>query len=258
MRVVTDSADASAQEEIAWLRDQLLRSQRLSTVGTVASGVAHEFNNILTTILNYAKMAQKPNVTPESKNQSLEKIVAASQRAAAIVQGMLGMARGSMRRETIDLCKLVDEVLLLAGKDLSKHRVTVEKVFSGPVVAEVVPMQIEQVLLNLLINARQAMPTGGVIRIEVRENPALALAEISVADSGCGMGPEELGHIFEPFFTTKTPDSENRGGTGLGLSICRQIIDQHRGRIRVQSALGKGSIFTLKLPAHQESVRKAA
>ena len=98
MRVVTDNSEPAVQDEIAWLRDQLLRCQRLSTVGTVASGVAHEFNNILTTILNHAKMAQKPNVTPESKDQSLEKIVAASQRAAAIVHGMLGMARGSMRR----------------------------------------------------------------------------------------------------------------------------------------------------------------
>lgn len=258
MRVVTDNSEPAAQDEIAWLRDQLLRCQRLSTVGTVASGVAHEFNNILTTILNHAKMAQKQNVTPESKDQSLEKIVAASQRAAAIVHGMLGMARGSMRREVTDLCKLVDEALLLAGKDLSKHRVTVEKIYKGPVLAEVVPIQIEQVLLNLLINAKQAMPHGGVVRVEVLENSPLGLAEISVADAGCGMSPGDLGHIFEPFYTTKTPDSDNRGGTGLGLSICRQIIDQHRGRIRVQSALGKGSIFTIKLPAHVESARKAA
>lgn len=258
MRLASESADSTTQEEISWLRDQLVRAQRLSSVGTVASSVAHEFNNILTTILNYAKMAQKANATPESKDQSLEKIVAASQRAAAIVHGMLGMARGSLRREVTDLCKLVDEVLLLAGKDLSKHRVTVEKKYAGQVLAEVVPSQIEQVILNLFINARQAMPSGGTIRIEVKENKGQGLAEISVADTGCGMGPEDLGQIFQPFFTTKTPDEDNRGGTGLGLSICRQIIDQHQGRIRVQSALGQGSIFTLKLPAYHEVSRKAA
>ena len=258
MRVASESLESSAQEEISWLKDQLLKAQRLSTVGTVASGVAHEFNNILTSILNHAKMAQKPTATPESKDQSLEKIVAASQRAAAIVHGMLGMARGSMRRENTDLCKLVEEVLLLGGKDLSKYRITVEKVLPGPVMAEVIAIQIEQVLLNLLINARQAMKNGGKIRIEVRENQARGLAEISVTDSGCGMTPEELGHIFDPFFTTKTPDADNLGGTGLGLSICREIIDQHHGRIRVQSAKGQGSIFTLKLPAHQQTLRQAA
>ena len=142
MRVASESLESSAQEEISWLKDQLLKAQRLSTVGTVASGVAHEFNNILTSILNHAKMAQKPAATPESKDQSLEKIVAASQRAAAIVHGMLGMARGSMRRENTDLCKLVEEVLLLGGKDLSKYRVTVEKVLPGPVMDEVIAIQI--------------------------------------------------------------------------------------------------------------------
>ena len=261
MRAMVEGNEISTEEELTWLRDQLVRAQRLSTVGTVASSVAHEFNNILTTILNYAKLGQKPNANAASKDYSLEKIVVASQRAAAIIHGMLGMARGSLRRENADLCKVVDEVLLLAGKDLTKYRVQVEKKYAGPVHAEVVVAQIEQVLLNLLINARQAMPKGGTIRIEVLENQAQGMAEISVADTGCGMGPKDLGQIFEPHFTTKTPDEDNQGGTGLGLSVCRQIIEQHMGRIRVQSAPGKGSIFTLKLPKKSEAaetIRQAA
>ena len=114
--------------------------------------------------------------------------------------------------------------------------------------AWVVPGQIEQILVNLVINARQAMPTGGRLKIEVRENEAADMAEVKVADTGVGIQPDQLRQIFEPFFTTKEPDEYGRGGTGLGLSVCRQIIEQHQGRIRVESVVGKGSTFTVKLP----------
>jgi signal transduction histidine kinase len=92
------------------------------------------------------------------------------------------------------------------------------------------------------------MPTGGRLRVEVRDNVAQDVVEIKVADTGVGIPPEHLRQIFEPFFTTKQPDEYGRGGTGLGLSVCRQIIEQHHGRIRVESVVGKGSTFTIKLP----------
>ena len=111
-----------------------------------------------------------------------------------------------------------------------------------------VPGQIEQILLNLVINARQAMPRGGRLRLEVRENTQTQMAEIRVSDTGVGIPPEQLRIIFEPFFTTKEPDEHGHGGTGLGLSVCRQIIEQHHGRIRVESVVGKGATFTVKLP----------
>lgn len=256
--MLDEEIESVSAAELDWLKEQLVRAQRLSSVGTLASSVAHEFNNILTTILNYAKMAQKPSASEASKVQALDRIVQASQRAAALVSGMLGMARpGTQKRQMTELNTLVDEVLLLAGKDLSKHRVRVEKK-TVQVSAPVVAAQIEQVLLNLVINARQAMPEGGTIRIETRENKTLGLAEIVVGDSGCGITAEALSHIFEPFFTTKTPDSDGRGGNGLGLSVCRQIIEAHQGRIRVESAPGRGSIFTLKLPLREEPSARAA
>jgi signal transduction histidine kinase len=108
------------------------------------------------------------------------------------------------------------------------------------------------VLLNLIINARQAMTRGGRLKIEVRENERTGMAELSVSDSGMGIPPERLRLIFEPFYTTKEPDEHGHGGTGLGLSVCRQIIDQHQGRIRVESVVGKGSKFTVKLPLKVE------
>ena len=235
------------------LRQQLLQAQKLSSVGALASSVAHEFNNILTTIINYARLALRQQ-DEAGRTQAMEKILKGSQRAATIINSMLGFARNtSTQRQMTDLIALVEETLVLTDKDLSKHRIQVEKKYHGRPQAEIVPAQIEQVLLNLLINARQAMPRGGQLRIEVRENTRTQMVELCIADSGIGIPPDRLRLIFEPFYTTKEPDANGHGGTGLGLSVCRQIIEQHQGRIRVESLVGKGSTFIVKLPimAHE-------
>jgi len=235
--------------EMDVLRQQLLQAQRLSSMGALASSVAHEFNNILTTIINYAKLGLRAEANDAARTEALDKILKGSQRAATIVSSMLGFARNSsMQRDMTDLAKLAEEVLVLTEKDLSKHHVQLEKKFHGRPQAPVVPGQIEQILLNLVINARQAMPRGGQIRIEIGENRQTQMAEIRVSDTGVGIPPEQLRLIFEPFYTTKEPDEHGHGGTGLGLSVCRQIIEQHHGRIRVESIVGKGSTFTVKLP----------
>ncbi len=234
--------------EAETLRQQLLQAQRLSSVGELASSIAHEFNNILTTIINSAKLGLR-NPDPAEKQLAFERVIKAGQRAAVIASGMLGFARKSgTHRQNCDIAGLVEEVLILTEKDLTKHHIQVETRFLSRPTAWVVPGQIEQILVNLVINARQAMPSGGRLRIEVRENPAGDTVEIRVTDSGVGIPPDQLRLIFEPFFTTKQPDEYGRGGTGLGLSVCRQIIEQHHGRIRVESVVGKGSTFTVKLP----------
>jgi signal transduction histidine kinase len=231
------------------LRQQLLQAQRLSSVGTLASSVAHEFNNILTTIINYAKLGLRAAGDDSARTQALDKILKGSQRAATIINSMLGFARSSSsQRQLTDLAALVDEVLILTEKDLTKHRIQVDKQFNGRPQVAVVPAQVEQILVNLIINARQAMPRGGRLRIEVRDNPRNQMAEVRITDTGVGIPAEQLRLIFEPFYTTKEPDEHGHGGTGLGLSVCRQIIEQHQGRIRVESVVGKGSTFTVKLP----------
>lgn len=238
-----------AVNETEQLRQQLLRAQRLSSVGTLASSVAHEFNNILTTLINYAKLGMRPECSDASKQQAFEKILKGSQRAATVISSMLGFARNnSTQRETTDLVALIEEVLILTDKDLSKHQVKIDKRYHSRPQAQVVRGQIEQILLNLIINARQAMSHGGRLTIDVRENPKTQMAEIAICDTGVGIAPDQLRLIFEPFYTTKTPDEQGRGGSGLGLSVCRQIIEQHQGRIRVESVVGKGSKFTVKLP----------
>jgi signal transduction histidine kinase len=248
------SAEVMTQSEAEQLREQLLRAQRLSSVGTLASSVAHEFNNILTTLINYAKLGMRAEASDESKQQAFEKILKGSQRAAVIISSMLGFARnGSTRREMTELGPLLEEVLVLTDKDLSKHQIKVEKRYHNRPKAPVVRGQIEQIFLNLMINARQAMTKGGRLTIDVRENPKTNMAEIAICDSGVGIPPEQLRLIFEPFYTTKKPDDAGHGGSGLGLSVCRQIIEQHQGRIRVESVVGKGSKFTVKLPLETPS-----
>src|SRR5437764_675699 len=158
-RMISDEVMVPSETE--QLREQLLRAQRLSSVGTLASSVAHEFNNILTTIMNYAKLGLRPETDTASRVQALEKILKGSQRAATVISSMLGFARNhSMQRAITDLAALVDEVLILTGKDLSKHQVKVETKFVERPQVPVVRGQIEQILLNLIINARQAMPRG--------------------------------------------------------------------------------------------------
>src|SRR5277367_2298332 len=144
---MTSEETVHIPSETDQLREQLMQAQKLSSVGALASSVAHEFNNILTTIINYAKQAQRPNLEEATRAQALEKILKGSQRAATIISSMLGFARNhSTQREIANIVELVDEVLLLTEKDLSKHQVRVEKKYLANPKAPVVRGQIEQIL----------------------------------------------------------------------------------------------------------------
>ena len=240
----------STEELVEALRRQVVDLQRISALGVLAGSVCHELNNALTPILNYAKLGIR-NPDPDYRRKAFEKILEGAQRASLITTGVLGLARPQTdRRAPTDLVRLVEEVLLLVGKDLSKSRVQPEFRSEGRPVARVNPAQIQQVLLNLLINARQAMPDGGVVRVRVGLDSSGRTAEIQVSDTGVGIPPADLRRIFEPFFTTKVgPDAAGQGGTGLGLSVCRDIVEAHRGRLRAESRIGQGTTFTLRLPA---------
>lgn len=239
-----------AAAEVEALRRQVVALQRVSSLGVLAGGVCHELNNALTPILNYAKLGLR-NPDPEFRQRALEKILEAAGRASAITGGVLGLARPRADRKGVtDLTRLVEEVILLTAKDLSRGRVRLEFQAEGRPHARVNPAQIQQVLINLIINARQAMPRGGTVRVRVGLDPTGRTAEVSIADNGVGIAAEDLVRIFEPFFTTKTgPDSSGLGGTGLGLAVCREIVEEHHGRLRAESRTGQGTTFTLRLPA---------
>jgi signal transduction histidine kinase len=244
--------DLGSRAQIDVLRRQIVALQRISSLGVLAGGVFHELNNALTPILNYAKLGLR-NADPAYRERALARILEASQRAAAITGGMLSLSRpgrDTNHREPIDLNRLVEEVVLLVSKDLARNKVRLEVELMARPFARVNAAQIQQVLINLLINARQAMPSGGVVRLRVAPDPSGRLAELSVIDHGVGIAPENLRRIFEPFFSTKAaPDASGLGGTGLGLSVCRDIVEAHHGRLRAESRLGQGSTFTLILPA---------
>jgi signal transduction histidine kinase len=239
----------SLEEQVAILKDQLAQAQKLTALGELVGTTTHEFNNVLMTIINYAKLGLR-HKDQATREKSFEKILAAGNRAAKMTSGILGMARNrSGKREPTDLVQLVEDTLVLLERELSKYHIAVEKYFKPVPQALISPNQIQQVLLNLLINARQAMPNGGRVVMKIVHDPEQGMVEFSVRDNGSGIAPEHLRRIFDPFFTTKSgPDSSGKGGTGLGLAMCREIIEAHQGRIRVESTVGKGTAFTLKLP----------
>lgn len=244
---------AAAQEQLDWLRDQLTESQRLATIGTIAAVIAHEFNNLLTPVVSYSQyaLASAESDAPDMAliKKALSKSFQGSSKAGKICASMLALARGESSFAEVSVQKLVDEVLLVLARDPRKDGIALRVQVQPGLVVQGDPVQLEQVLLNLLINARHAMlGKGGSLSIKAGTEGDEV--KIQVIDTGPGIPDQLQAKIFEPFFTTKS--TARRGetkGTGLGLAICKEIIEHHKGRIEVTSDVGKGTTFTLALPA---------
>ena len=237
----------SAEQQIKILQEQLLHTQRLAALGELVGTTTHEFNNVLMTILNYAKMGLRYS-DDATREKAFQKILAASQRATQITNSVLGMARNrSQQIEPTSLSTLVEESLILLERELNKYRISVETSLEDVPEVMACGIQIQQVLMNLIINARQAFLEGGRLVIRLEHDSKNQAVNLIVRDFGSGMDPSTLQQIFDPFFTTKQgPDETGKGGTGIGLSSCRDIIEQHGGKIRVESSPGKGTCFTIK------------
>lgn len=242
----------SLEEQVALLQRQLAQCQKLTALGELVSTTTHEFNNVLTTIINYAKLGLR-HKDAATRDKAFEKILAAGERAAKVTNSVLGMARNrSDSLEPTDLAALIEESLVLLEREMRKYRISVETQIGPVPPAHVNGNQIQQVLLNLLINARQAMPNGGRLLLQLSYDAAQDMIDLTVRDTGTGIPPERLPRIFEPFFSTKSgPDKSGKGGTGLGLYTCRNIIEAHRGKLRVESTVGVGTAFTVKLPVYK-------
>lgn len=253
------SAEPTLEEQLAVLRQELLRTQRMAALGELAGTTTHEFNNVLTTILNYAKLGLRHKDEP-TRDKALERILSAAQRAEKITNSVLGMARNrGTEFAPVELAPLVDETLVLLEREMQKYRVAVRREIAAAPPVRAVGNQVQQVLLNLLTNARQAMPSGGEIVLKIVPDPAAGYVDLVVRDSGTGIPRESLPKIFDRFYTTKSgPDATGKGGTGVGLSMCRDIIEAHQGRIRVESSVGKGTAFTVRLPVWRDSVAAVA
>ena len=237
------------QREIQSLRQQLLQAQKLSALGQLVGTTTHEFNNVLMTIINYAKLGLRHQDQP-TRDKAFDKILNAGNRAAKITHSVLGMARNrSDHFEATHLPTLIEETMVLLEREMQKYRVQVEYELESVPPVRAIGNQIQQVLLNLLTNARQAMPNGGRLIIRLKSDSTTNTVDLSIRDFGTGIESTKLRSIFDPYFSTKSgPDETGKGGTGLGLYACRNIVESHGGKIRVESTVGKGTAFTIKLP----------
>jgi signal transduction histidine kinase len=256
---------AEAQRQLDQLKDQLTESQRLATIGTISAVIAHEFNNLLTPIVSYSQYAltsansDKPDM--ELIRKALSKSFSSSDKAGKICSSMLGLARGESTFGEVHVQRLVEETLMVLARDPQKDGIALRVQVQPGLVVSGDLVQLEQVLLNLLINARHAMlgSRGGSLTIKATTCEADRLHRIQVIDTGPGIPEKLLGRIWEPFFTTKgTAKKGEAKGTGLGLAICKEIVEHHGGRIEVESTVGKGTTFSVYLPAAKSTPAKAA
>jgi signal transduction histidine kinase len=245
-----DSHRADEQRQIQYLKCELRKMQSLAALGELTGTATHEFNNVLMTIINYAKLGLR-NRDDASRDKALTKILAASERAAKITTTILAQARNrSESLEPTDLGQIIDDSLVLLEREMRKYRISVEtEIDDTTPMALASGNQIQRVILNLLINARQSMDEGGTILIRLAPSSESGFVELIVRDTGSGIPQETLPHIFDAFYSTKDgPDESGKGGTGLGLAACKEIIDAHQGRIRVESTVGRGTAFIIRLP----------
>ncbi|HTT65220.1 MAG TPA: ATP-binding protein [Bryobacteraceae bacterium] len=233
------------------LEDELRQAQRQEALGRLAGGIAHDFNNLLTVIMGYASLAIEEGLS-EHLRQNISEILTASRRAAAITERLRAFGRRqALRAAAFDLNTLVDSMRGTLDKFVDGEVELSYELCATPLPVHADAAQIEQVLMNLVLNARQAIDSQGRIVVRTaRANPREAPAgetrdfvKVEVEDSGSGIEPDVLEHIFDPYFTTRST------GTGLGLSMAYGIIRQSQGQIRVSSKPGRGSVFTVILPA---------
>ena len=251
--------DLTLEQQLAALQRQLVEAQRMAALGELVGTTTHEFNNVLMTIINYAKLGLR-HKDDATRDKALDKIMSAAQRAEKITNSVLGLARN--RKEEFaptNLAQILQESLVLLEREMQKYRVAVHCEFADVPLVRAIGNQIQQVLLNLMTNARQAMPDGGQLLLRITHDPTANSVELTVRDSGSGIPRDKLPKIFDRFFSTKDgPDESGKGGTGVGLSTCKDIIDAHQGRIRVESTVGKGTAFTIGLPVFEQPAAKVS
>jgi PAS domain S-box-containing protein len=246
------------------LGEQLRQSQKMEAIGQLAGGVAHDFNNILTVIHGHASLLLVDKTVTKNAARSAQQIAQAAERAAGLTRQLLTFSRRQvMQPRRLDLNEVVSNLTMMLGRILGEDITLQLNYWAQPALIKADKSMMEQVLLNLVVNARDAMPKGGQLSIKISalkitanqrtyrsEARAGEFVCLTVADTGCGIDPENLRRIFEPFFTTK----EVGKGTGLGLATVYGIINQHQGWIEADSELGKGATFRVYLPLARDGV----
>jgi hypothetical protein len=239
------------------LEEQLQISEKMASIGVLAAGVAHEVNTPLTGISSYTQMLLDQADPADPRTALLEKIEKQTFRAARIVNGLLHLSRPSAadasERTEVDLNGVIADVLSLLDHQFERGSIKVRKELAvGPVPVSGYEFKLQQVFLNLFLNARDAMPRGGWLTVVTQVERDEVVAEVS--DTGTGIPQEVLARIYDPFFTTKAIGQ----GTGLGLSIAYGIVREHEATIHCDSAAGQGTRFTLRFPVARPTNQAAA
>lgn len=240
-------------EELRSTTQQLWQSAKLASVGELAASIAHELNNPLSTVSLRIESILGATPTTDTRRSSLQIVEQEVERMARLVGSLLQFCR--FGREQVSTVNVGDEVMM--ASELTHHHLHRRQVHFQPELADPLPVlfadrqKLRQLLLNLITNAGDAMPHGGTLTLRVLPSqmdnePALT---IEVVDTGCGIPAENLPHVMDPFFTTK----EEGQGTGLGLAICRRIVQDHHGRIEIESVVGQGTLVRVQLPIHDEA-----
>lgn len=239
-----------AEAERAQLESELRHAQKMEAVGTLASGIAHDFNNLLTAILGCTELVSLHLGDEHPARTSLNMIEKIAEQATGVTRSLLTFAhRAPASKAPVDLLALLQESSKLLGRLLPASIERREKLPTEPVWVNADATQLQQVVMNLTVNARDAMPDGGHMTVSLERRHVIAdgmeeEAVLKISDTGVGISEEYQQRIFEPFFTTK----ERGAGTGLGLSVVHGIVADHGGRIEVHSQLGEGSTFRFTLP----------
>ncbi|MFN8469130.1 MAG: PAS domain S-box protein [Caldilineaceae bacterium] len=245
------------------MQEQLRRQERLAAVGQLAAGIAHDFNNLMSVISIYAELLSAAPGLSEKERARAETIMDQAQRATRMIRQILDFSRQSVfARQQLDLLPLLKEEVKLLRQTLPEHIAIAFAAAQGEYNVLADPTRIQQLVMNLAVNARDAMPQGGQLSFELAHLqvgpgdklpvPGMAKGDwlrLAVNDTGSGISPAHLDHIFEPFFTTKEPGK----GTGLGLAQVRGIVAMHDGHITVESELGAGTTFAIYLPVMEEA-----
>jgi PAS domain S-box-containing protein len=235
------------------LERQLSQAEKMSSIGLLAAGVAHEVNTPLAVISSYAQMLSKQIHGDDKNSPLLEKITQQTFRASEIVNSLLNFSRTSGTEfSEVNVNKVIHDTLYLLEHQFKTSRVKVDNQLS-PSVPTIFGNagKLQQVFLNLFLNARDAMPHGGTLRVATRNGNGVT---VEVSDSGSGIAQEHIQRIYDPFFTTKNTTRDGRRGTGLGLSVTYGIIQEHAGKISVDSRVGEGTTFVVEFPLMRKAV----
>jgi PAS domain S-box-containing protein len=245
-KITRDITDKKrAEEELEEARAALFQSQKLQALGELTGGIAHDFNNLITVVRGSAEMLQRSDLTPEKRHRYLDAIVETAERAAALTSHLLAFGRRqALKPQVIDLNVRLDALADVFGRMLGSHIAIKLELEPDLWRVEVDPAQLESALLNAAINARDAMPDGGVLTLQTANDEQAGEVCVAVSDTGEGMAPEVLSRAFEPFFTTKSVGK----GTGLGLSQVYGFAAQTGGRAEIRSRPGEGTTVRILLP----------